>query len=90
MPVPGPLPVLSELGLTPDIPLDLREIVIHGLELPHDGSGLGAPGSPPPDEADGTAGYKIVLPVAAGEIQDSHGNSALAQFAHYLDGHFFV
>jgi hypothetical protein len=43
-------------------PLDLREMVIHGLTV--DGSaGAGTPG-----EIDGTAGYKLVLPVASGEI----------------------
>jgi len=43
------------------LPLGLREIVIHGLTL---AEGQGANGG----EADGTAGYKTVLPVAAGEI----------------------
>lgn len=44
------------------LPLDLREIVLHGLSVPA-GVGSGTPG-----EVDGTAGYKAVLPVAAGEI----------------------
>lgn len=44
------------------LPLDLREIVIHGLTVA-DGVGDGTPG-----EVDGTDGYKDVLPVAAGEI----------------------
>lgn len=44
------------------LPLEFREIVIHGLTV--DGSvGAGTDG-----EVDGTAGYKAVLPVAAGEI----------------------
>lgn len=44
------------------LPLEFREIVIHGLSV--DGSaGAGTDG-----EVDGTAGYKLVLPVAAGEI----------------------
>jgi hypothetical protein len=44
------------------LPLDLREIVLHGMSVPA-GVGAGTPG-----EVDGTAGYKAVLPVAAGEI----------------------
>jgi len=43
------------------LPLSLREIVIHGLTLRE---GEGANGG----EADGTAGYKTVLPVAVGRI----------------------
>ncbi|NKE46004.1 hypothetical protein HB662_14535 [Roseomonas frigidaquae] len=44
-------------------PLELREFVIHGLTV--DGSaGAGTGG-----EIDGTAGYKLVLPVASGEIE---------------------
>lgn len=44
------------------LPLDLREIVIHGLTLEAgEGSGAG--------EADGTAGYKTVLPVACGAVR---------------------
>jgi Ca2+-binding RTX toxin-like protein len=43
-------------------PLDLREFVVHGLSA--DGSaGAGTTG-----EIDGTAGYKLVLPVASGEF----------------------
>jgi hypothetical protein len=43
-------------------PLDLREFVVHGLSA--DGSaGVGTTG-----EIDGTAGYKLVLPVASGEF----------------------
>jgi hypothetical protein len=42
-------------------PLTDREIVIHGMSL---AAGQGADGG----EADGTAGYKGVLPVASGEI----------------------
>jgi hypothetical protein len=52
-------------GITADqlFPLGLREMVIHGLSV--DGSvGAGTPG-----EIDGTAGYKLVLPVASGEIE---------------------
>ncbi len=45
------------------MPLDFREIVIHGL-LVTSTAGAGTPG-----EIDGTPGYKATLPVAAGEIQ---------------------
>lgn len=65
-------PAFASNVLTPDpddsftasdlLPLDLREIVIHGLTLP---MGAGANGG----EADGTGGFKPTLPVAAGEIQ---------------------
>ena len=45
--------------------LDLREIVIHGLTVSaDDGAGTGG-------EVDGTAGYKLVLPVASGELEDA-------------------
>jgi hypothetical protein len=40
--------------------LHLREIIVHGMSVPAVGV---APG-----EVDGTAGYKVVLPVAGGEI----------------------
>ena len=43
-------------------PIEFREIVIHGLTLD---SGDGSNGG----EADGTAGYKTVLPVACGEAE---------------------
>lgn len=56
-------PALAE-GLTAAdlFPLELREIVIHGMSVP-EGAGAGTPG-----EVDGTGGYKLVLPVASGEI----------------------
>ena len=44
------------------MPLPLREIVLHGMTLD---AGDGANGG----EADGTAGFKTVLPVASGEIR---------------------
>jgi hypothetical protein len=61
---------LSEQGVLPDgftsedlLPLSFREVVIHGLSV--DGSaGAGTTG-----EVDGTSGYKLVLPVAAGPIE---------------------
>ncbi len=43
------------------LPLHLREIVLHGMTLE---AGEGSNGG----EADGTAGYKVVLPVACGAI----------------------
>ena len=44
------------------MPLDLREFVVHGLSV--DGTvGAGTTG-----EVDGTAGFKLVLPVASGEF----------------------
>ena len=43
------------------LPLNLREIVLHGMTL-QDGEGANS------GEADGTAGYKTVLPVACGQI----------------------
>jgi hypothetical protein len=47
-------------------PLEAKEIVLHGLDL---ATGQGANGG----EADGTAGYKAVLPVAAGELREVVG-----------------
>ena len=43
-------------------PIELREVVLHGLTL-DDGDGSNG------GEADGTAGYKTVLPVACGEVR---------------------
>jgi hypothetical protein len=50
-------------GITP---LAAKEIVLHGLTL-REGQGRDAAGVM--DEADGSAGYKGVLPVASGELQ---------------------
>lgn len=50
------------------LPLELREIVLHGLTL-EEGEGATNANSAPPNEADGTAGYKTVLPVACGSIE---------------------
>lgn len=47
-------------GITP---LDRKEIVLHGMSVA-EGSGAGTPG-----EVDGTAGYKLALPVASGELR---------------------
>lgn len=43
------------------LPLPNRHIVIHGMSV-------GAVGAGTPGEVDGTAGYKVVLPVLCGEI----------------------
>ena len=45
-------------------PIEFREIVLHGMTL-EDGEGSNG------GEADGTAGYKTVLPVACGEVEQS-------------------
>jgi hypothetical protein len=50
-------------------PLDHREIVLHGMTL-QEGQGETNSASLPPNEADGTAGYKAVLPVAVGELRE--------------------
>lgn len=84
--IPNPIAALSELGLTGDVPLDRREIVIHGLTLSDGEGGTNDNSILPPvglNEADGTAGYKLALPVAAGEIFESQGHSA---FSHFLNG----
>jgi hypothetical protein len=62
--------------LTTDPMLDLREIVIHGLTVPA-GPGAGTDG-----EIDGTAGYKLVLPIASGELVEV---TSLAQFDAFID-----
>lgn len=48
-------------------PLEAKEIVLHGLTL-REGQGRDAMGVM--DEADGTAGYKAILPIASGELQE--------------------
>lgn len=52
------------------LPLDLREVVLHGMTL-QAGQGATNADSIPPNEADGTAGEKAVLPVTCGDIEDS-------------------
>ncbi|NVD44694.1 PEPxxWA-CTERM sorting domain-containing protein [Qipengyuania atrilutea] len=66
------------------LPLQLREIVLHGLTVPAVGDGT-------PGEVDGTAGYKAVLPVAAGEIRPGNMTAAVpepATWAMMLLGFF--
>ena len=60
-------------------PLDVKEIVLHGQSVAA-GSGAGTDG-----EVDGTAGYKLVLPVASGELYLLTGQdaiTALGMFDH--------
>jgi len=54
--------------------LTQREIVLHGVSLK---AGQGANGG----EADGTAGYKVVLPIASGEIERLSGEEVALQFS---------
>lgn len=67
----------GSLGLDPL--LALREIVIHGLTVPA-GAGAGTPG-----EVDGTAGYKLVLPVASGELSPVGNYSQFVGFVQATD-----
>lgn len=65
--------------LSTDPMLALREIVIHGLTVPA-GAGAGTPG-----EVDGTAGYKLVLPVASGELSALGSYADFQQFLQVTD-----
>jgi len=56
---------LNGFGQDDLTPLPLREIVIHGLTVPAD-VGEGTDG-----EVDGTAGFKALLPVAVGDIEQA-------------------
>lgn len=67
----------GDLGADPM--LALREIVLHGLTVPA-GVGAGTPG-----EVDGTAGYKLVLPVASGELSQTTSVSGLRSFIDVTD-----
>ncbi len=53
------------------LPLPLREYVVHGLQVDR-AAGAGTEGS-----IDGTAGYKVTLPVGAGEIESVSRDEAL-------------
>lgn len=55
------------------LPLDLREVVLHGMTL-QAGEGATTSASVPPNEADGTAGFKAVLPVTCGDIENKGRN----------------
>jgi hypothetical protein len=62
-----------------EAPLENREIVLHGMSV-LEGHGAGTEG-----EIDGTAGYKAVLPIAAGEIQEvASAQVAVATFGDFL------
>ena len=74
---------LPEQGLTANPMLDLREIIIHGMTVPAT-AGAGSTG-PAPNEVDGTAGYKLVLPVASGEISQVSSAAALRSFIDVTD-----
>jgi hypothetical protein len=69
----------GDLGTDPMVAL--RELVIHGLTTP-EGAGAGTTG-----EVDGTAGYKLVLPVASGEFSNA---GTYAQFQQFLTAADFV
>ena len=69
-------------GITP---LGAKEIVLHGLTL-REGQGRDAP-DVMGDEADGTAGYKGVLPVASGELREVDVGALLSSALG--DGHLF-
>lgn len=58
------------------LPLETRHIVLHGRTL-QEGQGATNANSLPPNEADGTAGYKTVLPVACGEIERDPRNNGM-------------
>ena len=60
--------------LLDDVSLSRREIVLHGTSV-LEGHGLGTAG-----EVDGSAGYKLVLPIASGEIRELSYKNALASF----------
>ncbi|MBD2747118.1 hypothetical protein IC232_10490 [Microvirga sp. BT688] len=60
--------------LLDDVSLNRREIVLHGKTVLA-GHGQGTTG-----EVNGTAGYKLLLPIASGEIRELSFNSALASF----------
>lgn len=66
-------------GLGADPMLTLREVVIHGMSVPA-GPGAGTMG-----EVDGTAGYKLVLPIASGEINAVGSAQDLRAFIQDID-----
>lgn len=55
------------------LPLGAKEVVLHGLSAP-EGAGMGTDG-----EIDGSAGYKLVLPVASGELHELHHGARFEQ-----------
>lgn len=66
-------PVNGDLArLLDDVSLNRREIVLHGMSV-LEGQGDGTTG-----EVNGTAGYKLVLPIASGEIRELSYSSAVS------------
>jgi hypothetical protein len=61
-------------------PLQAKELVLHGLTLREGQGGDGG-------EADGTAGYKGVLPVASGELHEVGFGGLLSALIHNQLGH---
>jgi len=59
-------------------PLHAKEIVLHGISL---AAGQGENGG----EADGTAGYKAVLPVASGELREVMGAQGVLEAIGAMD-----
>lgn len=51
------------------IPLNKRHVVIHGMSVPAVGAGT-------PGEVDGTAGFKVILPVLCGEIGNARNSNS--------------
>lgn len=58
---------------------DLREIIIHGLTVPET-EGIGTDG-----EVNGTPGYKLVLPIASGELSEVSTAAELLSFIDATD-----
>lgn len=66
-------------SLPADPLLDLREIIIHGMSVPAtEGAGTGG-------EVNGTVGYKLVLPVASGELAEVQTAAAMRAFINSTD-----
>jgi Ca2+-binding RTX toxin-like protein len=74
----------SQFGQTlDDVSLAQRHIVLHGLSTLA-GHGSARIGQAADGEVNGEAGYKIVLPIAAGQIQELSFNKALDRFESAL------
>jgi hypothetical protein len=58
---------------------DLREIILHGMSVP-EGAGAGTGG-----EVNGSAGYKVLLPVASGELVQMSSAADLRSFIDATD-----
>ena len=62
------------------LPLAMREYVIHGLQVDRE-VGAGTGGS-----IDGTAGYKVTLPVGAGEFENIDKDEAIDRLEDLIEG----